>query len=68
MELIIAYNKFSSSIKRIVSREKVENVVKDPQIPTPTISKTPEELFENVNAPSMKLPITFTKNVPIGNF
>jgi hypothetical protein len=51
MELIIAYNKFSSSIKRTVSREKVENVVKDPQMPTPTISKTLEELFENVNAP-----------------
>ena len=50
MELIIAYNKFSSSIKRTVSREKVENVVKDPQMPTPTISKTLEELFENVNA------------------
>ncbi len=68
MELIVAYNKFSSSIRRMVSMEKVEKVVKDPQMPTPTISKTPEELFENVNAPSMKLPITFTKKVPIGKF
>ena len=68
IELIAAYNRLFSSIKRTVSRENVEKVVKDPQIPTPTIRRISEELLENVNAPNMKLPITFTMKVPIGKF
>ena len=52
----------------MVSREKVEKVVKDPQIPTPTISEMEEELFENKRTPIRKLSITFTINVPRGKF
>lgn|GEM_PF-3730414 len=67
-EFRIAYEKFLSSIRAIVSKEKVEKVVKDPQNPTPNKNINVEGMFEKIIMPSRRLPITFIMKVPSGNF
>ena len=68
IEFRIAYEKFLSSIRVRVSKEKVEKVVKDPQKPTPNKNINLECMSEKIITPSRRLPITFIMKVPSGNF